>query len=136
MVQSVADAAPEQRQSAAKSIRMRRSRLTPANCRYLVIECVIVSFLWKINSELAGLPIGQRYLKGRFGAGVGEKHRPAVEHCGEIVVHRIDHRRPLGQRQSFIVNGRSEEHTSELQSLMRISYAVFCLKKKNKNRNQ
>src|SRR3546814_2715877 len=27
---------------------------------------------------------------------------------------------------------RSEEHTSELQSLMRISYAVFCLKKKNK----
>src|SRR3546814_3873824 len=31
------------------------------------------------------------------------------------------------------VNNRSEEHTSELQSLMRISYAVFCLKKKNQN---
>src|SRR3546814_18409171 len=30
------------------------------------------------------------------------------------------------------VDGRSEEHTSELQSLMRISYAVFCLKKKKK----
>src|SRR3546814_9227420 len=30
---------------------------------------------------------------------------------------------------------RSEEHTSELQSLMRISYAVFCLKKKNKTKN-
>src|SRR3546814_1587788 len=30
---------------------------------------------------------------------------------------------------------RSEEHTSELQSLMRISYAVFCLKKKKQNRN-
>src|SRR3546814_8175826 len=30
---------------------------------------------------------------------------------------------------------RSEEHTSELQSLMRISYAVFCLKKKNKAHN-
>src|SRR3546814_3180256 len=30
---------------------------------------------------------------------------------------------------------RSEEHTSELQSLMRISYAVFCLKKKNTHRN-
>src|SRR3546814_10055459 len=30
------------------------------------------------------------------------------------------------------VRGRSEEHTSELQSLMRISYAVFCLKKKQK----
>src|SRR3546814_7847659 len=31
---------------------------------------------------------------------------------------------------------RSEEHTSELQSLMRISYAVFCLKKKKKRRKQ
>src|SRR3546814_2943479 len=31
---------------------------------------------------------------------------------------------------------RSEEHTSELQSLMRISYAVFCLKNKNKHTNQ
>src|SRR3546814_1616115 len=30
-----------------------------------------------------------------------------------------------------VIRGRSEEHTSELQSLMRISYAVFCLKKKN-----
>src|SRR3546814_8844973 len=34
------------------------------------------------------------------------------------------------------VRPRSEEHTSELQSLMRISYAVFCLKKKNKTRNK
>src|SRR3546814_7082082 len=31
------------------------------------------------------------------------------------------------------IGGRSEEHTSELQSLMRTSYAVFCLKKKNIN---
>src|SRR3546814_6514448 len=31
---------------------------------------------------------------------------------------------------------RSEEHTSELQSLMRISYAVFCLKKKNRTTHQ
>src|SRR3546814_2851241 len=32
------------------------------------------------------------------------------------------------------LNFRSEEHTSQLQSLMRISYAVFCLKNKNKNK--
>src|SRR3546814_6387165 len=32
--------------------------------------------------------------------------------------------------------GRSEEHTSELQSLMRLSYAVFCLKKQKKNINK
>src|SRR3546814_10351278 len=34
------------------------------------------------------------------------------------------------------MTGRSEEHTSELQSLMRISYAVFCLKKKINNTKQ
>src|SRR3546814_10631669 len=34
----------------------------------------------------------------------------------------------------FGEESRSEEHTSELQSLMRISYAVFCLKKKNKTK--
>src|SRR3546814_9022911 len=38
----------------------------------------------------------------------------------------------LGIRACDLLGGaRSEEHTSELQSLMRISYAVFCLKKKN-----
>src|SRR3546814_2653998 len=39
-------------------------------------------------------------------------------------------------RYVFIIGfqDRSEEHTSELQSLMRISYAVFCLKKKNKKK--
>src|SRR3546814_5484505 len=36
----------------------------------------------------------------------------------------------------YEANGRSEEHTSELQSLMRISYAVFCLKKKQKKKTQ
>src|SRR3546814_7642784 len=38
-----------------------------------------------------------------------------------------------GNMQAVDKAGRSEEHTSELQSLMRISYAVFCLKKKNNN---
>src|SRR3546814_7396039 len=42
-----------------------------------------------------------------------------------------------GTSQVFFMENRSEEHTSELQSLMRISYAVFCLKKKNtKTTNQ
>src|SRR3546814_1066441 len=41
-----------------------------------------------------------------------------------------DHRRILGSADAAEQNDRSEEHTSELQSLMRISYAVFCLKKK------
>src|SRR3546814_6470685 len=38
---------------------------------------------------------------------------------------------PLGRGRRRAGPGRSEEHTSELQSLMRISYAVFCLKKQN-----
>src|SRR3546814_2515356 len=38
---------------------------------------------------------------------------------------------PLVSQYVVARTGRSEEHTSELQSLMRISYAVFCLKKKN-----
>src|SRR3546814_9417704 len=48
---------------------------------------------------------------------------------GEInlVYGSYDRKEVLGD-----VNLRSEEHTSELPSLMRISYAVFCLKKKNK----
>src|SRR3546814_4606229 len=37
-----------------------------------------------------------------------------------------------GEHDHWRVGGRSEEHTSELQSLMRISYAVFCLKKQKK----
>src|SRR3546814_6787129 len=40
--------------------------------------------------------------------------------------------RRVARGRLFLRIGRSEEHTSELQSLMRISYAVFCLKKKNK----
>src|SRR3546814_8751651 len=42
-------------------------------------------------------------------------------------------RRIRGEAQQ---RGRSEEHTSELQSLMRISYAVFCLKKKKRERTK
>src|SRR3546814_3549158 len=49
--------------------------------------------------------------------------------------HRLEQRRQARARhaiEQWIAN-RSEEHTSELQSLMRISYAVFCLKKKTAN---
>src|SRR3546814_3032302 len=46
-----------------------------------------------------------------------------------IAVHHLP-RRPARAGQAEHVINRSEEHTSELQSLMRISYAVFCLKKK------
>src|SRR3546814_5935838 len=47
--------------------------------------------------------------------------RRMVQHFAPLVGHHV---------------GRSEEHTSELQSLMRISYAVFCLKQNNDDNNQ
>src|SRR3546814_6882724 len=63
--------------------------------------------------------LGRRYaLPGRIGVGTA----PPCDHRKTAVI---------GDR---TVEQRSEEHTSELQSLMRISYAVFCLKKKNKTR--
>src|SRR3546814_1395038 len=46
----------------------------------------------------------------------------------------VDDELYLAELQQAVRLGRSEEHTSELQSLMRISYAVFCLKKKKKNK--
>src|SRR3546814_5984225 len=45
--------------------------------------------------------------------------------------HHPSDPRPLRAGRSVRTTPRSEEHTSELQSLMRLSYAVFCLKKKN-----
>src|SRR3546814_2540698 len=59
-------------------------------------------------------------LDGRYPEILAEEVRPFVEEGDLERIH---------QKPDFI--GRSEEHTSELQSLMRISYAVFCLKKKN-----
>src|SRR3546814_1418771 len=58
--------------------------------------------------------------------------------CGVIVLDRIGDQVDQHLAEPVGVGGhdrlgRSEEHTSELQSLMRISYAVFCLKKKKSN---
>src|SRR3546814_10458926 len=53
---------------------------------------------------------------------------PLVDGC--VRGHRLIACEPKDLRSSLGIFWRSEEHTSELQSLMRISYAVFCLKKK------
>src|SRR3546814_6037905 len=64
----------------------------------------------------------------------GPLRRAAVGRCRNTCPHRrrtgsAIHSRPARRLRRY--SHRSEEHTSELQSLMRISYAVFCLKKKN-----
>src|SRR3546814_10835849 len=55
---------------------------------------------------------------------------PLARRLLDLFIARNQRARPRFQPE------RSEEHTSELQSLMRISYAVFCLKKKNKQQQQ
>src|SRR3546814_1941969 len=66
---------------------------------------------------------------GALGMGTG-KWRFTIESDVEVEAQAL-----LETANGFITNtSRSEEHTSELQSLMRISYAVFCLKKKKHKR--
>src|SRR3546814_3089376 len=60
---------------------------------------------------------------------VRRQRRLAVAHVDERA-NRLDARGRPGVDPDRLPDARSEEHTSELQSLMRISYAVFCLKKK------
>src|SRR3546814_6649698 len=60
---------------------------------------------------------------------LGHGHRPRCLHRLRRLHHRLSGREQHTGR-------RSEEHTSELQSLMRISYAVFCLKKKKTSKYQ
>src|SRR3546814_3583927 len=63
-----------------------------------------------------------------------------VKQAAQFALHALDEAVPDAAPFTFdntrviaVGISRSEEHTSELQSLMRISYAVFCLKKKTKN---
>src|SRR3546814_6196711 len=58
--------------------------------------------------------------------------RSLMAHVGAVgeIVGAVRPNHQLIQEGRFVGGSRSEEHTSELQSLLRISYAVFCLKKK------
>src|SRR3546814_6866272 len=65
-------------------------------------------------------------------AGDDQRRSAAGDRPVEVDEFRRDEAVVAGPR---LRGGRSEEHTSELQSLMRISYAVFCLKKKKQSQN-
>src|SRR3546814_2316773 len=67
---------------------------------------------------------------GLLGATIRGYGCAGVSHVAYGLIAREVEAVDSGYRSAMSV--RSEEHTSELQSLMRISYAVFCLKKKNK----
>src|SRR3546814_4941314 len=74
-----------------------------------------------------------RVRRGARSAGHGVPAGGVAGFAGPAFWHHLQLRRPGPVHWQAQV--RSEEHTSELQSLMRISYAVFCLKKKNKYTN-
>src|SRR3546814_9779398 len=78
------------------------------------------------------VPVAQRCTGQTFGTAMKHGAGRARDFTGPVETwrRRSRHRRVRAQA---LWQQRSEEHTSELQSLMRISYAVFCLKKKNKN---
>src|SRR3546814_3053555 len=75
--------------------------------------------LGRVGTGVEGAMVGQH-----VGAQAGD---PAVTGSRQLGGHMIVAREGRGRE----VLHRSEEHTSELQSLMRISYAVFCLKQKS-----
>src|SRR3546814_2430647 len=86
----------------------------------LAWEHWVTLFSSEIDAQVSRLPESQR------------------AHALEIAAQEWDYATPAERQETqewLAENGccshRSEEHTSELQSLMRISYAVFCLKKKN-----
>src|SRR3546814_10345777 len=79
-----------------------------------------------IHAAHAHVLHGERRARAQRRDGRGHPH--ARCECGARRAGTINRFRDERER---LVLGRSEEHTSELQSLMRISYAVFCLKKKN-----
>src|SRR3546814_9654767 len=94
-----------------------------------------------IGKALAFLIIADAHFGGD---GEARRHRKAdARHFSQVralaakqvLVARLAFRNTAAEAVDVLRHFRSEEHTSELQSLMRISYAVFCLKKK-KNTNK
>src|SRR3546814_5770965 len=64
-----------------------------------------------------------------------DRTAPVIVNTAEAAMPILGHRRASLPTPTALSSMRSEEHTSELQSLMRISYAVFCLKKKKTKNN-
>src|SRR3546814_6574390 len=77
----------------------------------------------------AGVEVGI----GMLGEDEARQVRLSTQNAGNLVaLNDIPGANGLTWGEAFAAISRSEEHTPELQSLMRISYAVFCLKKKKK----
>src|SRR3546814_6071860 len=100
-----------------------RTRIAATRTTRFVLVCVVPAvllhfpgLLWPLRPDEAGFTL------------VGRHWDPEPESL--YGPYWVDRPPPL-----ILIYRRSEEHTSELQSLMRISYAVFCLKKKKYNKH-
>src|SRR3546814_10404523 len=101
--------------------------------------CPYASLVLSLGFVGHGAGLGQQLVDFRIAIAAVVERALAGDELVDIAVG-IDPARPAAHQQLEVaalrfvqqrrVFGRSEEHTSELQSLMRISYAVFCLKKK------
>src|SRR3546814_10566203 len=108
-----------------------------ADCRAIIADVALFPQLFARNPDVrsARVGVGRRRLRAAGvvcvrQAGPGSLVILGVQHVRE----RVDVEPAVrGQADRAVEDGRqrSEEHTSELQSLMRTSYAVFCLKQKN-----
>src|SRR3546814_3906056 len=100
--------------------------------------CIASGFSYGAGYGIRLLPVIQArgQLRDVYGPDVTSE---IVQNCGVELVFTpkdIGVAKEISERlgsYTYAAQSRSEEHTSELQSLMRISYAVFCLKKKNYN---
>src|SRR3546814_1816987 len=92
-----------------------------------------------VRDDAIGIPSG-RDGNQAVAAQDGQQHAEQLRFVHRCVVAEIDRALHAGVDDESGAGGagdvRSEEHTSELQSLMRMSYAVFCLKKKRSRRSE
>src|SRR3546814_1656957 len=93
------------------------------------LDMAVVVYLYPVGHALQAERL--HHLLQHLGLGGGFSEA-AVERLHGIALRLFDQAGALAALRHL----RSEEHTSELQSLMRISYAVFCLKKKTTNRTK
>src|SRR3546814_10276722 len=107
-----------------------RSTLTDTRfpCTTLFRSVVRISAFPPMGCTQSAKLAGEQGRRNRRGA--GGRFRTRLRNA------RMKSRQPSSANIASVIKIRSEEHTSELQSLMRNSYAVFCLQKKRKTKTQ
>src|SRR3546814_2157691 len=105
-----------------------RSFCTVGKLAKFLIWVVIILAVMMVSRVLTHRNAHQKSLRKRDASGSASVSGESMVRCAHCQIY-------LPRSEAYMSQGktRSEEHTSELQSLMRISYAVFCLKKKTTN---